>query len=304
MISSYPSLFTIGHKAIPEDYFDHEMIVQEKVDGSQFSAQFKNGAWEYRSRGQQVFKETAAKLFKPVVRHFESLGTDILAKVLPKYIFRGEAFESAKSNTLRYNRAPKGNLVLFDVEEEGTQKFLQPSEVAFWAGYLGVDPVPTLTIGKVTVAELSKFLEQESFLGGVKMEGVVCKPKAYDRFGPDKKLIIARLVRDEFKELNNKEFKAGNPTRKDLVANLIEKYKSEARWQKAIQHLREEGKLTETMKDTGLILKEIKDDLQKEEGDAIKEALYKHFMDEILRGATRGFPEWLKTQIPTVQSND
>ncbi len=42
---------------------------------------------------------------------------------------------------------------------------------------------------------------------------------------------------------------------------------------------------------------ELKKDLIEEEKEAIKEELYKFFIDEILRKATAGFPEWYKEQL-------
>lgn len=63
---SYPSSFAIGHRALKELLYD-PVIVEEKVDGSQFSfGLFKNeetGALEYkcRSKGAQLNLEAPEK---------------------------------------------------------------------------------------------------------------------------------------------------------------------------------------------------------------------------------------------------
>ena len=55
-INSYPSVMQIGHKMIA-DIFSGEVIVEEKIDGSQFSFGVINGELTCRSKGKQQILE-------------------------------------------------------------------------------------------------------------------------------------------------------------------------------------------------------------------------------------------------------
>jgi hypothetical protein len=69
---------------------------------------------------------------------------------------------------------------------------------------------------------------------------------------------------------------------------------TEARWEKAVQHLRDDGALTDSPKDIGALLKALNHDIDVECKDEIKDALWQMFRKDILRVASRGFPEWYK----------
>jgi ATP-dependent RNA circularization protein (DNA/RNA ligase family) len=49
MILSYPSIYALGHRAIRE-LFDGPVVVEEKIDGSQFSfgVSARRGSWVSR----------------------------------------------------------------------------------------------------------------------------------------------------------------------------------------------------------------------------------------------------------------
>ena len=92
---------------------------------------------------------------------------------------------------------------------------------------------------------------------------------------------------------NKKEWEQ-NHTVKSKFELFKESYKTEARWLKAIQHLKELNVINNTPADIGILLKEIQTDIRQEEKENIKESLYNIFIHEILRKATSGFPEWYK----------
>lgn len=121
--------------------------------------------------------------------------------------------------------------------------------------------------------------------------------KNYYRFGIDKKILIGKFVSAAFKEKHAGEWRESNPTKADVVEFLVTQLKTDARGRKAIQHLREAGQITDTPQDIGPLLKEIKADIEREETDAVKEALFKHFWPQIARGSTAGFPEWYKKEL-------
>ena len=66
---------------------------------------------------------------------------------------------------------------------------------------------------------------------------------------------------------------------------------------KSVQHLKEEGELTKSLKDIGLIIRAVQQDIIEEETDNIKNELFNKFRDDILRTATKGLPEWYKDKL-------
>jgi hypothetical protein len=74
---------------------------------------------------------------------------------------------------------------------------------------------------------------------------------------------------------------------------------------KALIHLREQDKITGDMKDIGLLMREYNQDFEDECVDDIKDMLYKRFRKDIIRGVSRGLPEWYKALLlDQVQAED
>lgn len=290
-VPSYPSVYAIGHAAIKE-IFDGPVVIQEKVDGSQFSfGVTMDGELVCRSKGKQLILDAPEKMFNKAVATVRELEHDLIRG----WIYRGEFLGSPKHNTLAYSRVPQKNIILFDIDE-GNQQYSSHQAVRNVAEALGLEAVPTIYEGNVTdFAMFQSFLERESILGGVKIEGVVVKN--YARFTPDKKVMMGKYVSEAFKEVHEKDWRERNPTGKDTVQLLIEQYKTDARWMKAVQHLREDGKLEGSPRDIGLLIREVPADILKEDAEQIKNALFKHFWPQIQRGVTSGLPEWYKATL-------
>lgn len=293
MITSYPGIYSIGHRFI-NNLFIGNVVVEEKVDGSQFSfIKLDDGTLRFRSRGQEVHIGDAGMFSKAVEQVIER-------KHLLTYgwTYRAEYLQKSKHNCLAYNRIPAGHLVIFDIMVSEGENYLWPEPKRREAERCGFETVPLFYFGPgidVVPCSLSEYFHKDSFLGGVKIEGVIVKN--YDQFGPDKKILIGKFVSPAFKEKHQHTFRVDNPTKKDVEQALTVELRAEARWRKAVQHLREAGKITDTPADIGPILAEIKADVFKEEGDYIKEQLFKHAWPSIARGITYGFPEWYKNEI-------
>lgn len=78
---------------------------------------------------------------------------------------------------------------------------------------------------------------------------------------------------------------------------LTSKYRSESRWNKAIQHLAEEGRLDNSMRDMPALIAEVKRDTMEECRDEIKEDLFKWAEPKLQRGLVRGLPDWYKYKL-------
>lgn len=291
MIHSYSKIYQLGHKVI-RDIFSDEVIIEEKVDGSQFSFGVIDGELKARSNNKQLLLESPEKMFKKAIEVVAYL-SPILH---PGWTYRGEYLQKPKHNTLAYNRTPENNIIGFDIMKEGQEDYLSYEEKKQEFSRIGLETVPIIYKGKVENLEMfNEFLERESILGGQKIEGVVVKN--YSLITDDKKVAMGKYVSEAFKEVHNKDWKERNPSRSDIVLQIIDKYKSEARWNKAIQHMKENGTLEESPKDIGMLLQEVNKDILIECEDEIKDVLFKHFWKTISRGVTQGLPEWYKEKL-------
>ena len=288
--NSYPSIFALGHRAI-KDLFEDEIIIEEKVDGSQFSfGKFidpeGNETIRMKSKRVEVYEDSDC-MFKKAVEVVKGLD------LTPGYTYRCEYLSKPKHNTITYGRIPDNYLIVFDINT-GLECYMSYQEKLIEAHRLGLEVVPSLHIGKVDNPEfITDLLETDSILGGSKVEGVVIKN--YERFGVDKKILIGKYVSEAFKEMNHSNHKKTNKS--ELITILGQKYKTDARWQKAVQHLREEGRLEDSPRDIGHLIKEVHADIEKECSDEIKDTLFKHYFGKVKRVVTGGFPEWYKKQL-------
>jgi hypothetical protein len=283
-IPSYSHPLAWTHKHAEELRACPDLVYQEKVDGSQVSfRREEDGTISARSRnadcaGNAMFDRLMAAL--QVIGPYLAVG----------WTYRGEYLRTPKHNTLAYARVPRHHVVLFDVDR-GLCDYMGPEELAAEGERIGLEVVPTW---RHEGAPDPAWLAQESFLGGCVAEGWVAK--AYGLLGPDSKVLMAKEVRASFKEAHKVEWRKANPTTGDKAQAIAAAFCTEARWLKAVQHLRESGALVEAPEDIGALMREVPQDLERDVDD-IKEELWKAFRAEILRASTRGLPEWYKGRL-------
>lgn len=294
MIKSYPKIFAIGTDYI-RDIFNNTVEVTEKLDGSQFCfGKDLEGNFYMRSKGKQLFPELSDKLFQPAVDHALRV-QDIIPDNIVLYC---ETLSKPKHNTLNYSRVPTNNLYLFGMSDYTGTKFYPHEDIIQMAFNLAIDysfgfPIETVS----SIEQLKDLLENESYLGGTKIEGFVVK-NYYQQFllgGQPMPLMAGKLVSESFKEVHREKWNDEQP--KGRWESFKESYRTEARWEKAIQHARDDGWLLNDPKDIGQLLKSIQSDIESEEKEIIKEFLWKEFGKEVLRKAIAGFPEWYKEYL-------
>lgn len=282
---SYPSVYALGHRALKELFLD-PVIVEEKIDGSQFSFGLFDDGLRVRSKGQVMLIDAPEKMFDRAVDTVKSLS------LRPGWTYRAEYLRKPHHNGLSYSRIPNEHLILFDINP-AEEEYLPYSAKAEEAARLGLEIVPLLSEGILSSADdVRKFLTRESVLGGQLIEGVVIKN--YARFGLDKKVLMGKFVSEAQKEVIQRHFKTANPGKADIIDSIIQSYGTPARWQKAVQHLRERGTIEDSPRDIGNLIKEAPEDVLKECADDIRDALMKWAWPQIRRGITHGLPEWYK----------
>jgi hypothetical protein len=303
---SYPQIFNMGHRYIV-DLLKSDVLVEEKVDGSQFSfgmipateksaGEVINGCvLRVRSKGAEMHPDAPEKMFAKGVEWIRNNAE----RLTPGWTYRSEYLAKPKHNALTYDRIPANHIILFDINP-GEEDYLSWEVKAQEAERLGLETVPRLFHGRVeSIEQFREYLTRESILGGQKIEGVVVKN--YALFGQDKKVLMGKFVSEAFKEVHGREWKASNPTKTDVVQFLIARFHGPARWQKAIIHLREQGKITDTPKDIGALMQEVWPDIKKEAEAEIKDVLFKWAEDQMRRGVTAGLAEWYKEELLKAQ---
>lgn len=289
MLPSFPKVYNIGHPYLA-DLFDGPVLVQEKVDGSQFSFGVVDGEIHFRSKNNDLWPGKGGMF---------DVGMDALMGVMPMltpgWVYRGEYLAKPKHNCLKYDRVPKHHVIIFDVTT-GPESYLSPYELREEAARLDLDLVPFIFVGEVcNEGQVKLMLENGSVLGGTQVEGVVVKN--YARFGYDGRALMGKYVREDFKERNKSNWRKENPTQSDIIVRIAAEYTTEARWRKAVQHLAEAGTLEHSPRDIGPLIGEVQKDIHSEAGDEIKEMLFKWAWEQVRRQVTRGFPEWYKGEL-------
>ena len=282
MINAYGSPKTIGSRETAK-VLQGPVVVQEKIDGSQFSFGLRGGQLEVRSKGAMMVAAAAPGLFSGAINTAIRVAPDLIEGA----VYRGEAVQRPRHNVLIYGRVPVGNFVLFDVElPDGS--FMNSMELAWEANRLALECVPVLYEGFMqTPADLRQFLNTTSFLGGALIEGVVVKNYAQGT--------NAKFVSETFKEAHVGAIRG--TTKLTAIQEVIARYTTSARWQKALIHLREQGLITDGTSDIPALIREIQADVLKDHEEDIRQALFDAAWREIRSGIVRGAPEWYKNQL-------
>ncbi len=288
---SYPKIYNLGHAAVV-DLFDGPVVVEEKVDGSQFSFGVFNGELKFRSKGKQMEPDAPEKMFTLAVEAVKA----VKDKLVDGWTYRGEYLQKPKHNSLCYERIPKNHIALFDINC-GEESYIGPEAKEQEAKRLGFEVVPCYKVDRLEKPEdVKALLENTSFLGGVKIEGVVIKN--YMKFGLDKKVLMGKFVSEDFKEIHKKEWAKQNPATGDFIEVIAQNHRTKARWMKAVQAARDRGELTDSPQDIGKLLNAVRDDILAEEKDAIASELFNYAWDKIIsRKVVAGFPEWYKEYL-------
>ncbi len=288
---TYPRIYALGHRALA-DLLQDPVLIEEKIDGSQFSFGRFGDEFKARSKGA-VLNDPPEKMF--------AAGFEV-AKALPLtpgWTYRAEYLAKPKHNALAYDRIPRQHLAIFDIND-GHESYLSYDAKAAEAERLGLEVAPRLYEGVVVDLDtFRRLLDTPSFLGGQRVEGVVVKN--YARYGLDTKVLMGKFVSEAFKEVHAGEWKIANPKQGDIVELLTERYRTPARWAKAVQHLRECGGLEGSPRDIGLLFKEVPADLEKECRDEMLDAVWTWLWPKVRRGVTAGLAEWYKERLLEAQ---
>ena len=289
----YTKVITLG-ASYTENALVGEVILQEKVDGSQFRFGIDEDKKLFiGSRKTIIHHPDETPMFSKGVKYVLSI-EDKLKTFPPDSYFFAEYLQKPKHNTLTYERVPKNNIVLFDAMIAGG--WVNRTRLEVIAKKLDIDIIPELYKGEVDVEKIKELLKTPSYLGNEIVEGIAIKNyKQTILLGGNIYPLFTKYVREEFKERHATEWKIKKP--KDCLNNYMQGFKSDARWLKAFQYLRDKGELENSPRDIGKLIKRVQEDIIEEEQENIKKELYKFVINDIKRISIKGLPEWYKEKL-------
>ena len=289
---NYSKIYQLGHRAV-QDMFCEPVLIEEKVDGSQFSfgVDDAGGLW-CRSKNAPVWGPHFAGIPNSMFQKAVDACKAIQHTLMRGWTYRGEYLNKPKHNTLAYDRVPVKNIVIFDIDT-GIECYLNRTEKEVECLRIGLECIPLIFEGKLDASQdMLLLLEQDSFLGGHRIEGLVFKQ--YNQLGSNGKTCMAKYVSEAFKEVHQKDWKLRNPNAKDMLTVIGEQYGTHARFEKARQHLRDSGKLQGGPRDIGLLVKEVRKDVWEEEGEVIAEKVRQWARQKLNKYFVKGLPTWYK----------
>src|SRR5688572_23150521 len=118
-----PAYCKIEQVARSTQIFNGPVVVEEKIDGSQFSWMKRDGVMHFRSKNQAIDPANAGMF---------QLGVNALLEIaeqFPDYwLYRGEYLSKPKHNVLRYEVLPHRHVVLYDVQISASEEgYLDPT---------------------------------------------------------------------------------------------------------------------------------------------------------------------------------
>lgn len=242
----YKKIYRLGHDENAEIFSDpeDEIVIQEKIDGGNFRFAILNGKVIIGSRTQQLTDDEGndSNMNKMFIRCANYVREQIKDKDLSKYeglLFYGE---NCVKHTISYDWEEIPPFLGFDILDLTTGKFYGYGDVQLVYGFLNLPMVPHFRTCKVKdlpqidddLVPISKYARDSA--PDRKAEGLVFKNY--------RKQIMAKYVRDAFKEKNAEAF-GGTPKYNKVDetqnADFLFKFCTNARIEKAIFKRLEQG---------------------------------------------------------------
>ena len=303
-VPGYPKIQSLGQLGT-ENALVGEVVLQEKVDGSQFGWGINEaGEFVARSRGAVLNEASVQKLFQAAYQHAERMALLIRQCYGTDAYCYGEVLHQLKHNVLTYGRVPRNHIMLFDALVRG--RWLTRFELVDVAALLDVDVVPEFYRGIAARELLDDLLSRRSYLGEEIIEGIVIKNYGQSvLIGGHVWPLFVKLVRPAFKERHEVEWKSPNgPSKKATVESIIASFNAEPRREKAYQYLRDHGQIEHQLRDIGKLIARVRQDIEEEDMETVKEQLWKLYAPEIMRSATKAIPDWYKAKLAERISGD
>lgn len=238
---TYPKIHRLG-KEETEGILEHEVVVQEKVDGANISIFEHEGQIRCGTRTRMLPLDESFNGFQEAVRANDKLVR--FFETEPDKILYGEWLVK---HTITYPDEAYRKIYLFDIYDKTEGTWLVQKKVQKWAEKLGLEYPHIFATGKVTEDEIKDFVGKSAIAPAG--EGVVLKAKDFvNKFGDHS---YAKMVHEKFKESNAIVFGGNNKHSESYwEMYVVNKYCTVARVQKIMQKLQAETDHRLDMKET------------------------------------------------------
>lgn len=238
----YGKIKIVGHED-NEGIFDNPsdmIVIEEKMDGANFRFMIKDGKIIFGSRSQQLTSDEGedTNIQKNFLRAVNFIREQVWSNIdvteskkYEKYIFHGECMVS---HTMSYDWDKVPPYLGFDIYDTENEEYFGIKIINTIFDELGLRLVPIVKI--VTAGRLKDINEKMIPISRYSLhqaEGIVFKNY--------KKQIFAKLVQEKFKEKNKKVFGEGKKYAKTDEDYLTAVYCTNARIDKMIFKLIDEG---------------------------------------------------------------
>jgi hypothetical protein len=307
-IVPYPSIQTIDLNSTRSwvDGNNYKYYIEEKIDGSQLSMILEDsGTLSFYNKSSLAGEGNTSFTKSISMLKFMFENKEILNK---NYIYHGESVCKLKHNVNVYERVPKNYFICYDIFDNLTQVYLSPEmkkeeldrvelemcPILYYNSDVNVNPYDKC---KELMGQIEKG-EIVSFLGGIP-EGIVLK---HHSFVQQYKTSATKLkyVTDTFKERHLVKQPKCEESADDFLEKLGKSFCTEPRFQKAFQHLVDQGKInSDSVKagDLGKVIGELGSDFDKEYKDEMMLLLWVEFSPVIKKYARDGVGLWFNNKF-------
>ena len=249
-----------------------KIVVWEKLDGANASFKREGDTIRTFSRNQELTGEDGLGGFRKWV--LENIKVEDLVE---GYIYFGEWMNRHKIN---YGEHEK-KFFLYDVYDVEAEKYLGIDTILSESNHLNLTLAPIFYTGEfVSEEHLQSFVGKSLLAPDGIGEGVVVKDYNYfDKHGHQH---FTKIVSKHFQEISGVKYKEMK-SKPDIVTQFIENTVTNARIEKMLYKLVDEGHLKEdfAIEDMGTILKllgnSVFEDVMKEEADVLHKAVASRF---------------------------
>lgn len=298
----YPSINTLdltSNRSWTEDD-NYKYYIEEKIDGSQISIHVEYQLLFY-NKNKLIHNNSAFEKTINMLRFQQNI-------LNPNYIYHGEAVSKIKHNVCVYERTPKNYFILYDIFDKTTNSYLSPELKKLEADRVNMEIVPILyynnDINQNPYEICTNLIEQieshtlKSCLGG-QIEGIVLKHHAFIHKGI-KVATKLKLVTSIFKERHLTKQPKAELSADEFLLQLGNSFCTEARFNKAFQHLVENNAIDPDhikVSDQNKIIMELNQDFDKEYKEELKELLYTEFSPLLKKLGREGINHWFNKMI-------
>ena len=205
----YPKIHAFGHKE-NEGILEGVLLIEEKVDGANYRVMLNDeGKWVFGSRNCTLGKEgdKIGGNFERAVKWFlENVSRDKMVELERKFGKLILCLENCVKHTIDYDWSKIPPVLGYDVWSIRDERFLNQHDKTEVLTSLNIPSVPYITSGvwgKDILDNNLKNIPKSMFREGV-AEGITIKN--YDKLDEFGHQLMAKVIADEFKEVNHEAF--------------------------------------------------------------------------------------------------